>query len=176
MSFRPRPFLTLFLALALLAAPARASTVAGSLDDLFSRFEACGFSGSVLVVRHGETLLRKGYGLADRKTGTPVTPDTAFDLGSITKQFTAAAILRLEMEGKLGTGDRLGKFLPQVAKSVGLDLPAGAVREDLAAVTLHQMLTHTAGIGYGFENNDLVLAKQAVSSRPHEEPSRIPRK
>jgi CubicO group peptidase (beta-lactamase class C family) len=146
MSFRPRPFPTLLLAVALLAAPARASTVAGSLDDLFSRFEACGLSGSVLVVRHGETLLRKGYGLADRKTGTPVAPDTAFDLGSITKQFTAAAILRLEMEGKLGTGDRLGRFLPQVAKSVGLDLPPGAGREDLAAVTLHQMLTHTAGI------------------------------
>jgi CubicO group peptidase (beta-lactamase class C family) len=134
---------TTLLALALLASPVRGSD---SLDDLFSRLADYGFSGSVLVVRHGETLLRKGYGLADRKTGTPVTPDTAFDVGSITKQFTAAAILRLEMEGRLSTGDRLDKFLPQVAKGVGTGLPPSGIPAALSAVTLHQMLTHTAGI------------------------------
>jgi len=134
---------TFILTLALLASPARG---ADGLDDFFSRLADYGFSGSVLVVRHGETLLRKGYGLADRKTGAPVTPDTAFDVGSITKQFTAAAILRLEMEGKLSTGDRLGRFLPQIAKGVGIDLPPSGIPAGLGAVTLHQMLSHTAGI------------------------------
>lgn len=134
---------TTLLTLALLASPARGSD---GLDDLFSRLADHGFSGSVLVVRHGEILLRKGYGLADRKAGTPVTPETAFDVGSITKQFTAAAILRLEMDGKLSTGDRLGSFLPRIAKGVGLELPPSGVPAGLGAVTLHQMLTHTAGI------------------------------
>ena len=80
------------------------------------------------------------------KRAAPAEPDTAFDVGSITKQFTATAILRLEMDGKLNTEDRLGKFLPGIAKSVGLDLPPGGIREDVAAITLHQMLSHTSGI------------------------------
>lgn len=147
MRFRPRNPAPLLLALTLLALPARgAESLPASLDGFFSRLADYGFSGSVLVARHGEILLRKGYGLADRKTSTPVEPDTAFDVGSITKQFTATAILRLEMDGKLSTEDRLGKFLPGIAKSVGLDLPPGDVREDVAAVTLHQMLAHTSGI------------------------------
>ena len=100
----------------------------------------------MLVARHGEILLRKGYGLADRKTGAPVSPQTVFEVGSITKQFTAAAILRLEMEGKLGTGDPLSRYLPAIAKGIGVELPAGGIRADLATITLHQMLSHTAGI------------------------------
>jgi CubicO group peptidase (beta-lactamase class C family) len=109
---------------------------AASIDDLFTRLAAHGFSGAVLVASHGEVLVRKGYGVADRETGAPVTADTAFDVGSITKQFTAAGILRLEMEGKLSTSDRLGLYLPAIA-----------VRGDLAAITLHQLLTHTSGLG-----------------------------
>jgi CubicO group peptidase (beta-lactamase class C family) len=146
MRFRPRSP-ALLLALSLLAMPAwGAESLPASLDGFFSRLADYGFSGSVLVTRHGETLLRKGYGLADRKTETPVEPDTAFDVGSITKQFTATAILRLEMDGKLSTEDRLGKFLPGIAKSVGLELPSTGIRDDLAAITLHQMLAHTSGI------------------------------
>ncbi len=129
-----------------LATTAPSSPVAASIDDLFSRLTAHGFSGSVLVVRHGETLLRKGYGLADQKTGAPVEPETAFDLGSITKQFTASGILRLEMDGKLTTDGKLGTYLPLVAKHVGLDLAPGQVREDVAKITLPQLLTHTSGL------------------------------
>ncbi|HEX3526728.1 MAG TPA: serine hydrolase domain-containing protein [Thermoanaerobaculia bacterium] len=135
--------LLILLVLLLCSQPSRAAV---TLDDLFTRLAAHGFSGSVLITRHGETLLRKGYGLADRTTGSPVTADTVFSTGSITKQFTAAGILRLEMDGKLSTGDRLGTFLPAIAKSVGLDLAPDAVRGDLAAVTLHQLLSHTSGI------------------------------
>ena len=144
----PLPRSSAFLIAALLASRAAAAPppAAGTLDDLFSRLAAHGFSGTVLVTRHGETLLRKGYGLADRSTGSPVTVDTVFSTGSITKQFTAAGILRLEMDGKLSTGDRLGTFLPAIAKSAGLDLAPGQVRDELAAVTLHQLLSHTSGI------------------------------
>lgn len=140
--------------LLLCALPSRAAAAssrgtplaAATLDDLFSRLEAHGFSGAVLVTRHGETLLRKGYGLADRKTGIPVAADTVFSTGSITKQLTAAGILRLEMDGKLSTDDRLGRFLPVIAKSVGLDLVPGQIHEDLAAISLHQLLSQTSGI------------------------------
>jgi CubicO group peptidase (beta-lactamase class C family) len=151
---RHRSSIVSLAVLLLCASPFRAAAAApplaaATLDDLFSRLAAHGFSGAVLVTRHGETLLRKGYGLADRTMGAPVAADTVFSTGSITKQFTAAGILRLEMDGKLSTGDRLGQFLPAIAKSAGLDLAPGAVRgirDDLAAVTLHQLLSHTSGI------------------------------
>src|SRR5688572_3803327 len=58
------------------------------------------FSGSVLIARNGEVLLSKGYGFADREQKIPNTPQTKFRLGSITKQFTAMAIIILEAQGK----------------------------------------------------------------------------
>ena len=64
-----------------LAATAPLNPVAASIDDLFFRLTAHGFSGSVLIVQHGKTLLRKGYGLADQKTGAPVEPETALASG-----------------------------------------------------------------------------------------------
>lgn len=92
------------------------------------------FSGSVLVARGGRVLLRRGYGLADRERGARNTPETRFDLGSLAKQFTAAAILKLESEGKLSVSDPLSKHLPDYPR------PAGD------QVTLHHLLTHTSGI------------------------------
>jgi CubicO group peptidase (beta-lactamase class C family) len=103
------------------------------LDGLMRRLEAYGFSGSLLVASHGRVLLDMGYGMADRERGIPYTADTLFDVASISKQFTAAAVLKLEMEGKLKVEDPLAKFLPGV--------PA-----DKAAITLHQLLTHTSGL------------------------------
>ncbi|HEY2738019.1 MAG TPA: serine hydrolase, partial [Thermoanaerobaculia bacterium] len=78
---KPRHRSSAFLLIALLssrAAVAGTPLAAATLDDLFTRLAAHGFSGSVLITRHGETLLRKGYGLADRTTGSPVTADTVF--------------------------------------------------------------------------------------------------
>jgi CubicO group peptidase (beta-lactamase class C family) len=103
------------------------------LDGFLSRLAAYGYSGSVLVAKGGRILLHEGYGLADRAARRPYTPETLFDIASIAKQFTAAAILKLEMEGKLKVEDPLGKFFP------------GAPPEK-AAITLHQILTHTSGL------------------------------
>jgi CubicO group peptidase (beta-lactamase class C family) len=74
----------------------------------------------------------KGYGLADREHDVPVTPQTIFRIGSMTKQFTASAILKLQEEGKLSVKDKLSKYIP--------DFPRGS------EVTLRQLLTHTSGI------------------------------
>ncbi|MEW2390745.1 serine hydrolase domain-containing protein [Streptomyces venezuelae] len=77
-----------------------------------------------------------GRGLADRAAKTPATCDTVYDVMSITKQFTAAAVLKLEMAGKLRVTDRIDRYL-------------GPVPEDKRGVTLHQLLTHTAGLPEG---------------------------
>jgi CubicO group peptidase (beta-lactamase class C family) len=111
--------------------------LAAKLDEYFARLSDFGFSGAVLVAKDGQVVLNKGYGYALRKEGVLNTSETVFPVGSITKQFTAAAILKLEMQGRLRTGDLLSKYVAHV--------PA-----DKAAITLHHLLTHTAGFDEGY--------------------------
>lgn len=87
---------------------------------------------AVLVARNGKILFQRGYGEADREKHLPITADTQFRIGSITKQFTATCILQLQEEGKLSVNDSLAKFFP--------DFPRGE------EVKLHHLLTHTSGI------------------------------
>jgi CubicO group peptidase (beta-lactamase class C family) len=110
-----------------------ARQVAQRLDEHMRRLVPFGYSGSLLVGKDGEVVLANGYGLADRENGVPVTPETVFDIGSITKQFTAAAILRLEMEGKVSVNDPVSRWFPNV--------PA-----DKQGMTLHHLLTHSSGL------------------------------
>ena len=91
------------------------------------------FSGSVLVVREGATLLRKGYGLANIELGVPNTPATVFRIGSITKAFTSTAVLMLQERGKLSIDDAACKYLASCP-------PAWQ------PITLRHLLTHTAGV------------------------------
>ena len=87
---------------------------------------------AVLVSRNGKILLRKAAGQADVENKVPVTLKTKFRIGSVTKQFAAAAILKLQEQGKLSVKDKLTKFFP--------DYPRGD------EVTVHHLLTHTSGI------------------------------
>ncbi len=103
------------------------------LDEYMTRLEGVGFSGAVIVAKDGTILLQRGYGLADREQNRPVRPSTVFTIGSITKQFTGAAILKLEMMGRLSTDDPIKKYFTNVP-------------EDKAGITLHHLLTHTAGL------------------------------
>jgi len=114
-------------------------TLATTLDDYLTRCTAYGFSGTVLIDSGGEVILLKGYGLAEREPRRVNGPDTIFDIGSLTKQFTATAILRLEQDGKLATADPLSKFFKPV--------PA-----DKAKIQLHHLLTHTSGLPRAIEN------------------------
>lgn len=91
------------------------------------------FSGAVLVAQKGKVLFRQGVGMANHDYEQPNRPETKFRLGSLTKQFTAMAILLLEQESKLRLEDSITKFVP--------DLPAA-----WKDVTLHHLLTHTSGI------------------------------
>lgn len=130
------------LAVALTTASVRgapaAAVVAAELGAKLDRYlTESGFQGSVLVAKDGEVVLMKGYGLADREKAEPYATDTLVSIGSITKQFTAAAILKLEMEGKLAVEDPIGRFFK--------DAP-----QDKKAITLHQLLTHTSGLESDF--------------------------
>lgn len=86
----------------------------------------------VLVARDGKVVFQGALGLADTASGRKLDANSKFRIGSVTKQFTAAAILKMVEEGKISVDDTLEKYLP--------DFPRG---ED---VTIHQLLTHTSGI------------------------------
>jgi len=88
---------------------------------------------SVAVAKNGRTLLAKGYGFADLENDVPAAAETVYRIGSITKQFTSAAIMRLVEQGKLSLDDTLQKFLP--------NFPAQGHR-----VTVRHLLNHTSGI------------------------------
>lgn len=103
------------------------------LDALLTGNVNKGFSGVVLVARKGKIVLSKGYGLIDREKQLPVTTSSVFPIGSESKQFTAAAIVKLEMQGKLKFTDPITNYLK--------DVPA-----DKAGITIHQLLTHSSGI------------------------------
>lgn len=107
------------------------------LDEYLNRITAYGFAGTILFAKDGEIILNKGYGLADKRLGIPCTPETFFDIGSITKQFAAAAIMKLEADGKLSTSDPITKFFD-------------GVPEDKTSITIHHLLTHTAGLLHGY--------------------------
>jgi CubicO group peptidase (beta-lactamase class C family) len=135
----------LFAVLVLLASElkvqAGAQDVSPTLDRYLTNLVPLGFSGNVIVVQQGNVLLEKGYGLADRENKIPVTPNTVMTIGSISKQFTAAAVLKLEMQGKLQTTDSISRYLPNV--------PA-----DKRNITIHELLTHTAGLAPDYGPSD----------------------
>ena len=137
----------LLLVVLLQVAPAepQAAVVRGetgkTLDEYLSRLEKFGFSGAAIASKGGEIILSKGYGWADRAKKILFTPTTVNSIGSITKQFTAAAILKLEMMGKLKVEDPISKYFPNV--------PA-----DKSEITIHHLLTHTAGFRGNFGGRD----------------------
>lgn len=88
---------------------------------------------TALIVRNGETVLRKGYGLANLELGVPMQPDMVLEIGSVTKQFTGAAILMLQERGKLSVADEITRYLP--------DYPTHGQK-----ITLDHLLTHVSGI------------------------------
>ncbi len=120
--------------LLVLAAIASAQDLAPKFDEYMSALaKQQRFMGSVLVARDGKVIFSKGYGLANAELDTPNTPQTKFRLGSITKQFTAAAILLLQERGKLNVQDPICKYID--------NCPA-AWNE----ITLHHLLSHTGGV------------------------------
>lgn len=124
----------------LLASALAAGTAAADPDATVARIDAlmADYAGdvpgaSVLVVHDGKAVVRRAYGLADLEESVAASPGTNYRLASVTKQFTAAAVLLLAEDGRLRLDDPVDRWLPS--------LPAGP-----GAATLHQLLTHTSGL------------------------------
>ena len=130
----------------LLVACATPRSPAASVDALMARYDGDGPGASLLVVRDGVPLVRRGYGFADLEHRVPASPQTDYRLASVSKQFTAAAILLLAQDGKLTLDDSIRRWLP--------NLPATT-----AKVTLRQLLSHTGGL---IDYEDLIPPDQAT--------------
>jgi CubicO group peptidase (beta-lactamase class C family) len=98
------------------------------------------FSGGLLIIKDGKKIFCKGYGLANKKNNIPFTSSTLASMGSITKAFTAAAIMKLTEQGKISVNDPLKKFFQKIPV-------------DKENITIHQLLTHSSGF-HEFLNDD----------------------
>lgn len=108
---------------------------AARIDALFGAFTDQTPGCAASVVRDGRTVYARGFGLADLGHRVPIGPDTVFEIGSVSKQFTALAVLLLEADGKLKLDDSVQQHLPELAPVVS------------QPVTLRQLLHHTGGLG-----------------------------
>lgn len=120
---------TIALITALLSTPGVAQTVERRLDAAVEDAISEDFFGSVSIERDGRVLLQRSYG--QKLAEQPIDSRTLFDVGSIAKQFTAAAVLLLEHRGKLSTDDALHRYIK--------------MPPDKRSITIHHLLTHTAG-------------------------------
>jgi CubicO group peptidase (beta-lactamase class C family) len=145
-----------------LAEPA-AGTQAAPTDDLGTRIEAFlspyvasrNFSGSVLVARDGEPLAEEAFGVSDFERSTPALPDDGYGIGSVSKSFTAAAVLRLAEQGQVNLDDPVAAYLP--------DFPFGS------RVTIRQLLEHRSGLPNLFFLPDYA----ELAARPYDRPSDV---
>ncbi len=115
------------------------------IGRFLAKLEKKNFNGAVLV-SHGNSVFKKCYGFADKENDVKCSTETVYDIGSITKQFTGAAILKLEMMGKLSVDDKITKYFENVP-------------EDKKEITIHHLLTHSAGFPGGIGNDYEVVER-----------------
>lgn len=177
-----KPILTAALALAAVLAfgPARAGPLTpgtpwtpeeiaaaeARVGKAWEGLRADGYSGAARIDIGDVTILRAASGYADVTMKRPFTPDTPFEIGSLTKPMTAAAVLKLQDQDRLSVQDPLSTFFP--------GLPA-----DKAGITLHQLLTHTAGLSLSAKPgpqppDDEPVDKAAFLARTFAEPLMYP--
>jgi D-alanyl-D-alanine carboxypeptidase len=118
-----------------LAPPAETSGQAARVDSLVASVmrERRIPGAAIAVIENGKVVFRKAYGIANLEQGTPLTVDHVFELASVTKQFTAAAIMMLVREGKVGLDSLISRYIPET--------PPGWAR-----ITVRHLLTHTSGL------------------------------
>jgi CubicO group peptidase (beta-lactamase class C family) len=144
-----------------------AKEIASLMSALHERGQ---FNGEVLVAREGKVIYRNAFGKANFTTGAELTPDTPSDIGSVTKQFTAMAIMLLKERNQLGYDDAVSKYIPEFSHSAHFN-----------KITLRQLLTHTSGIpDYGDLDIDdsaldqkgliaMLLKKESALAEPGQE-------
>ena len=110
---------------------------------------------SILVAKEGKAIYQKALGKSNLELNTPIQLNSVFQIGSITKQFTAVSILMLAEQGKLNIEDKIGKYIPEYAE-VGKD------------ITIHHLLNHTSGI-----KNKTPLSEKNYTSRMDRSPKEL---
>jgi len=149
-----RPFLSLLIACSSLFARAQ-SPEAERFDHILSHYYDRGFlNGSVLIADHGKVIYARGFGEADRTTHTLNTPHTQFDIGSITKQFTAALVLQQVQEGRIRLDAAISDYLPGYRSDTG------------KRITVEQLLHHTSGLPPDYDSP--AFNATALGATPYE--------
>ncbi|HEY2171688.1 MAG TPA: serine hydrolase domain-containing protein [Candidatus Angelobacter sp.] len=114
--------------------PASSQTIQQQVDKIFASLDKRDSPGCALaVLKHGTALYKRGYGMADLEHGIPISPNTVFQIGSASKQFTAMAVILLAEEGKLSLEDSVRKYIPE--------LPDYG-----PPITLRHLMYHTSGL------------------------------
>lgn len=152
-SIRPRlSFVALGFVLGAVHCAAAGAGAGAEIGTLMTTLSARGqFNGAVLVARKGRIIYRNAFGKANFQTGADFTPETASDIGSLTKQFTAMAIMILAERHKLQYDDPVAKYIPEFSRAT-----------HLSRITLRHFLTHTSGMpDYG----DLAIDDSGLSQK-----------
>jgi len=155
---RTRIVIALAFAAALSAIAVRAADSADTLvDKIFSKWDSTSTPGcAVGAAVDGKPVIAKGYGMADLEHDVKITPDSVFEAGSVSKQFTAAAILLLAREGQLSIDDPVRKYIPELpdyppppdpnGSGAGAAAPKPEAKADGSPLTIRHMLNHTSGL------------------------------
>lgn len=126
-------FLLLYSATGFFATAQTWQDTLASIDKLFERFKPGNPGIQIAISRNGQIIFSKAWGMADLEHGAPLTTESIIEAGSVSKQFTAAAILLLEQQGKLSLNDDVRKFLPEIPDYGNV-------------ITLRHMMQHTSGL------------------------------
>ena len=126
--------------------------VSKALDKYLTRLGPFGFSGGVLVALNGKILLEKGYGVANRAKRIPITTETVFSIGSNTKDFTLAAIMKLARDGKLSLDDSIARFFKETP-------------DDKRAITVRHLTQHKAGLESDFGGDYEPVSRDEIIRR-----------
>jgi CubicO group peptidase (beta-lactamase class C family) len=159
------------------------AAVSRNLDEYLTALSGAGrFSGTVFVARGDTVLLSKGYGMADEEFAVPNTPQTVFPIGSNTKQITAAAIMKLQEQGRLNVTDPVTDYIPGATKwkdiriyhllnhTAGIPSDGAFSLTDRADLTLPETmeritalpLTFDPGTGYTYSNNGYIALSYII--------------
>jgi len=130
------------------ASPAEEAAEMEKLIDGYMKDDR--FMGAILVSQNGQNIIDKGYGYADLATETPNRPDTSFEIASITKSFTATAILMLQDRGRFSIDDPIGKYIENTPNAWD-------------GITLRHLLTHMSGLG---DYNPLIAKRYGEDMTP----------
>ena len=152
-------FALIGLALALVPGLALADQIDDLLKAEMQKHQIAGLS--LKVIRNGRHIKTRGYGVANLEWNTPVTPETVFEIGSITKQFTAACILLLAEDGKLSIDDKISRHLASTPTA-------------WSNITIRHLLTHTSGIKNYTSLNGFELSRHLTQAQFIEKVGALP--